>query len=151
VIELGQRLMLRCYQDGRPYAMLLLDLDGFKQVNDRYGHAAGDRALCSVSQALRRCLRPGDHLGRYGGEEFAVILPDTDAEEAAVVAERLRATVAALEPDWAPPGAPQLTLSGGIAFATSGRTDFSQLMVQADQALYLAKNSGRNRIETAPA
>jgi diguanylate cyclase (GGDEF)-like protein len=151
VIEMGQRLMLRCYQDGRPYAMLLLDLDGFKQVNDRYGHAAGDRALCSVSQALRRCLRPGDHLGRYGGEEFAVILPDTDAEEAAVVAERLRATVAALEPDWAPPGAPQLTLSGGIAFATSGRTDFSQLMVQADQALYLAKNSGRNRIETAPA
>ena len=151
LIDMGQRLMLRCYQDGRPYAMLLLDLDGFKQVNDRYGHAAGDRALCAVSQALRRCLRPGDHLGRYGGEEFAVLLPDTDAAEAALVAERLRATVAALEPDWAPPGAPQLTLSGGIAFATTGRTDFSQLMVRADQALYRAKNSGRNRIEMAPA
>jgi diguanylate cyclase (GGDEF)-like protein len=150
VIEMGQRLMMRCFQDGRPYAMLLLDLDGFKQINDRHGHVAGDKALCSVAQALRRSLRPGDHLGRYGGEEFAVILPDTDAEEAARVAERLRASVAALEPDWAA-GAARVTLSGGIAFATAGRSDFSQLMVRADQALYRAKNAGRNRIEMAAA
>jgi diguanylate cyclase (GGDEF)-like protein len=150
VIEMGQRLMMRCHQDGRPYAMLLLDLDGFKQVNDRYGHIAGDKALCSVSQALRRSLRPGDHLGRYGGEEFAVILPDTDAVEAARVAERLRAAVASLEPDWAP-GAGRVTLSGGIAFSTAGRSDFSQLMVRADQALYRAKDAGRNRIEVAAA
>lgn len=150
LIEMGQRLMMRCYQDGRPYAMLLLDLDGFKQINDRHGHAAGDKALCSVSQALRRNLRPGDHLGRYGGEEFAVILPDTDADEASRVAERLRAAVAGLEPDWAP-GAGRVTLSGGIAFATPGRSDFSQLMMRADQALYRAKNAGRNRIEMAAA
>jgi diguanylate cyclase (GGDEF)-like protein len=150
LIEMGQRLMMRCYQDGRPYAMLLLDLDGFKQINDRHGHAAGDKALCSVSQALRRNLRPADHLGRYGGEEFAVILPDTDADEASHVAERLRAAVAGLEPDWAP-GAGRVTLSGGIAFATPGRSDFSQLMVRADQALYRAKNAGRNRIEMAAA
>jgi diguanylate cyclase (GGDEF)-like protein len=150
VIEMGQRLMLRCDQDGRPYAMLLLDLDGFKQINDRHGHVAGDKALCSVSQALRRSLRPGDHLGRYGGEEFAVILPDTDAAEAARVAERLRHAVASLEPDWAP-GASRVTLSGGIAFSTNGRSDFSQLMVRADQALYRAKDAGRNRIEVAAA
>jgi diguanylate cyclase (GGDEF)-like protein len=150
VIEMGQRLMMRCRQDGRSYAMLLLDLDGFKQINDRHGHVAGDKALCSVSQALRRSLRPGDHLGRYGGEEFAVILPDTDAAEAARVAERLRDAVASLEPDWAP-GAARVTLSGGIAFSTPGRSDFSQLMVRADQALYRAKDAGRNRIEVAPA
>jgi two-component system, cell cycle response regulator len=150
VIELGQRLMTRCDQDGRPYAMLLLDLDAFKQINDRHGHAAGDEALCHVTQALRRCLRPGDHLGRYGGEEFAVILPDTSAEEAERVAERLRAAVASLEPVWAP-GAGRVTLSGGIAFATPGRASFSQLMVRADQALYRAKNAGRNRIEVETA
>ncbi|HEY4037308.1 MAG TPA: GGDEF domain-containing protein [Burkholderiaceae bacterium] len=150
VIEMGRRLMMRCHQDGRPYAMLLLDLDGFKQINDRHGHVAGDKALCSVSQALRRSLRPGDHLGRYGGEEFAVILPDTDAAEAARVAERLRDAVASLEPDWAP-GAGRVTLSGGIAFSTPGRSDFSQLMLRADQALYRAKGAGRNRIEIAAA
>jgi diguanylate cyclase (GGDEF)-like protein len=150
VFELGQRLMLRCRQDGRPYSMLLLDLDGFKQVNDQFGHAAGDAALRTVTDALRRHLRPGDHLGRYGGEEFAVILPGADAVEAKTVAERLRAAVAAAHPDWAPNAAP-LTLSGGIAFATPERSDFSQLLVRADQALYRAKHAGRNRIEVAPA
>jgi diguanylate cyclase (GGDEF)-like protein len=150
VFELGQRLMMRCQQDGRPYAMLLLDLDGFKQVNDRFGHAAGDAALRAVTQALRRHLRPGDHIGRYGGEEFAVILPGADGMEAKTVAERLRHAVAAVTPDWAPNAAP-LTLSGGIAFAPAERSDFSQLLARADQALYRAKNAGRNRIEIAPA
>jgi diguanylate cyclase (GGDEF)-like protein len=148
VLDLGQRLMNRCYQDGQPYAMLLLDLDRFKQINDRFGHMVGDAALCAVSQTLRRFLRPTDHMGRYGGEEFAVILPGADAAEAAAVAERLRAAVAALAPDWAP-GAEALTMSGGIAIATTERADFSQLLVRADQALYRAKNAGRNRIEIA--
>jgi diguanylate cyclase (GGDEF)-like protein len=146
VIELGQRLMNRCAQGGRPYALLLLDLDRFKDINDCFGHGAGDVALCSVSQALRRHLRPDDQLGRYGGEEFAVILPGADATEAANVAERLRVAVAGLDPDWGP-GAQPLTLSGGIAIARADQSDFSQLLVRADKALYRAKNAGRNRIE----
>jgi len=146
IIELGQRLMNRVNQGGRPFALLLLDLDRFKDINDRYGHSAGDAALCTASHALRRHLRPEDQLGRYGGEEFAVILPGTERAEACQVGERLRAAVAALAPDWAP-GAEPLTLSGGVALARPGHTDFSQLLVRADKALYRAKNGGRNRIE----
>jgi diguanylate cyclase (GGDEF)-like protein len=148
VLELGQRLMQRCHQDGLPYAIVLLDLDGFKQINDRFGHTAGDRALCTVTQTLRRFIRPNDHVGRYGGEEFAVILPGADTVEAGAVAERLRAAVAALEPSWGS-GADPLTLSGGIAVATADGIDFPQLLMRADQALYRAKNAGRNRIEIA--
>ncbi len=146
VLEHGQRMMNRCLQGGRPFALLLLDLDRFKTINDGHGHAAGDAALCAVSEVLRRHLRPDDQLGRYGGEEFAVTLPGADRDEAGAVAERLRAAVAALKPDWAP-GADPLTLSGGIAVATVDRPDFAQLLVRADQALYRAKDAGRNRIE----
>jgi len=150
VQELGQRMMNRCRREGRPCAILMLDIDRFKEINDRYGHTAGDRALCAISGALTRCLRPGDHLGRYGGEEFAVILPGADAREAGVVAERLRQAVAQLAPDWAP-GAEALTVSGGIAIATNAIEDFTQLIDQADRALYRAKNAGRNRMEYDPA
>jgi diguanylate cyclase (GGDEF)-like protein len=149
IIEIGQRLMNRVIQGGRPYSLLLLDLDRFKQINDQHGHAAGDAALCTVSHALRRHLRPEDQLGRWGGEEFAVILPGADLIEAAAVGERLRAAVESLVPDWAP-GAEPLTMSGGIAVSRPGHGDFSQLLVRADKALYCAKNAGRNRIEVEP-
>ncbi len=145
VLELGQRMMQRCRRDGRPCAILMLDVDRFKDINDRFGHQAGDRALLAISKALNGCLRPDDQIGRYGGEEFAVILPGADATEAGIVAERLRAAVAALKPDWAP-GAEPLTLSGGIAIASGDNIDFTELLVQADRALYKAKDSGRNRM-----
>jgi len=145
VLELGQRMMNRCRRDGRSCAMLMLDVDRFKDINDRYGHIAGDRALRAISAALSRCLRPEDQIGRYGGEEFAVILPGADAKEAGAVAERLRTAVQTLKPDWAPAADP-LTVSGGIAIATDEIADFTELLVRADQALYRAKDAGRNRM-----
>jgi len=146
VLELGQRMMQRCRRDGRPCAMLMLDVDRFKEINDRYGHLAGDKALRAIAQALSSCLRPGDQIGRYGGEEFAMILPGADEQEAGRVAERLRAAVAQVMPDWAP-GAVPLTVSGGIAISTGDLDDFNELIVRADRALYRAKGSGRNRME----
>lgn len=148
VLELGQRMMQRCRRDGQPCAMLMLDVDRFKQINDRHGHLAGDKALRAIARALGSCLRPGDQIGRYGGEEFAMILPGADAHEAGVVAERLRAAVAQLTPDWAP-GAEPLTVSGGIAISTGDLVDFQELIQRADKALYRAKDSGRNRMEYA--
>jgi len=146
VLELGQRMMQRCRRDGRSCAILMLDVDRFKGINDRFGHLAGDTALRAIAKALSGCLRPGDQIGRYGGEEFAVILPGADAAEAGIIAERLRAAVAALKPDWAP-GAEPLTLSGGIAIVTDEIADFTELLVHADRALYRAKDGGRNRME----
>ena len=146
VLEMGQRMMQRCRRDGTPCAMLMLDVDRFKEINDRFGHLAGDKALRAIGNALGSCLRPGDQIGRYGGEEFAVILPGADAQEAGVVAERLRAAVAQLQPDWAT-GAEALTVSGGIAISTGDLDDFNELIVRADRALYRAKDAGRNRME----
>jgi diguanylate cyclase (GGDEF)-like protein len=146
VLEMGQRMMQRCRRDGRPCAMLMLDVDRFKEINDRYGHLAGDKALRAIAHALSSCLRPGDQIGRYGGEEFATILPGADAQEAGVVAERLRSAVSQLQPDWAP-GADPLTVSGGIAISTGDLDDFNELIVRADRALYRAKDAGRNRME----
>jgi diguanylate cyclase (GGDEF)-like protein len=146
VLEMGQRMMQRCRRDGRPCAMLMLDVDRFKEINDRHGHLAGDKALRAIALALGSCLRPGDQIGRYGGEEFAMILPGADAQEAGVVAERLRNAVAQLPADWAPGAAP-LTVSGGIAISTGDLADFNELIVRADRALYRAKDAGRNRME----
>ena len=146
VLELGQRTMQRCRRDGQSCAILMLDVDRFKEINDRYGHVAGDAALRAIAHALTSCLRPNDQIGRYGGEEFAVILPGADAREAHVVAERLRMAVENLKPDWAP-GAEPLTVSGGIAIASEDVSDFTELLIRADKALYRAKDAGRNRME----
>ncbi len=146
VLKIGQRLMSRCRRDGRPCAILMLDIDRFKDINDRHGHVAGDRALRIIAETLSGCLRPGDQIGRYGGEEFAVILPGADTTEAGTVAERLRTAVARLDPDWAP-GTGPLTISGGFAVASEDTSDFTELIVRADRALYRAKNGGRNRME----
>jgi diguanylate cyclase (GGDEF)-like protein len=129
----------------RRFAVLAIDLDGFKRVNDRFGHAAGDEVLRSVAAAVLGAVRESDTVARYGGEELAVLLPDTEADGAATVAEKLRAAVAALS---VPAGgeALRVTVSVGAAEMEPG-LDPSLLVARADDALYRAKSLGKNRVE----
>ena len=126
---------------GRPLSIAVLDLDRFKEINDTYGHARGDAVLVAAARVLRERLRVEDLLGRIGGEEFAVLLPDTDADAAARVGEKLRAEIAG-----APAPAP-ITVSVGVA-TWDGETA-EELLQRADAALYAAKDAGRDRVVAA--
>ncbi len=128
--------------------MLLIDLDHFKSINDRFGHALGDRALEIFAASARQSVRSSDLLGRLGGEEFAAVLADTTRDKAMAIAERIRATFAhtALEVDNRPVGA---TVSIGLVYCQDPALDVAELLAQADQALYFAKEDGRNRVEVA--
>ncbi len=132
----------------RPTAVLLIDLDHFKTINDRFGHALGDRTLEIFALTARHSVRSTDLLGRLGGEEFAAVLAETTAEKAAAVAERIRASFAqaALEVDNHPVGA---TVSIGLVHCQDAVLDVHELLARADQALYCAKENGRNRVEIA--
>src|SRR5262249_43302957 len=131
-------------------ALLALDLDRFKAVNDAYGHAVGDQVLRQVAQAIQAALRQVDVVGRTGGEEFVVVAPETTLEEARVVAERLRAAVARLEVR-APSGVRvRVTLSCGVAaYDRTRAVSADDLLAAADAALYRAKSLGRDRVECA--
>ena len=134
---------------GAPLSLVLLDIDAFKAFNDTYGHLRGDECLRQVAAALAGALgRAGDLVARYGGEEFAALLSGVDGQEAAVVAERLRANVQALRvPHGASPAAGVVTISGGVATLTpTERGVPAALVAAADQALYEAKRRGRNRV-----
>ncbi len=135
---------------GNGLSLLFVDIDHFKQVNDLYGHACGDHCLRQVALALRAALRPNDLLGRYGGEEFVVLLPQTDSTTAKVTAERLRAAVEECAVEWQ--GAPhRLTVSIGVASRAASERTAAQVVERADKALYAAKHAGRNRVCMAPA
>jgi diguanylate cyclase (GGDEF)-like protein len=133
-----------------PLAVAMLDLDHFKTVNDTYGHLTGDLALAAVADALRSGLRDYDVAGRFGGEEFAVLLPHTGQDEATAIAERLREQIAALNIPARGHGAGEqplrLTISIGVATVSHSRRDLDDLLAAADHALYQAKRSGRNKV-----
>lgn len=130
--------------EGRPFCMILADIDRFKSVNDGWGHVVGDRALTAFAELLHRQSRSEDLVARFGGEEFVILLPDASLEVAARVAERLRAaTPEATPPELSPR---RLSASFGVAEAELGETA-SQLLRRADAALYRAKAAGRDRIE----
>jgi diguanylate cyclase (GGDEF)-like protein len=132
----------------RPTAVLLIDLDHFKSINDRFGHALGDRVLELFTESARMSIRSSDLIGRIGGEEFAAVLYDTSRDKAVAVAERVREVFAqfAQDVDGCPVCA---TVSIGLVHCQETVLDIPELLVQADQALYLAKEHGRNRVEVA--
>jgi len=142
-----QRALSRAIDDGKPLAVLMVDLDHFKRINDAHGHALGDVVLARTTRAIQSMLRADDIVGRFGGEEFVVLLPRADLQQAMGAAERCRAAIESMEI----PDAPYLsvTASVGVAGFPDHGDQLDQLLNQSDQAMYAAKARGRNRIESA--
>lgn len=142
----------RCQRNGAPLSLLIIDADHFKQVNDHYGHAAGDDYLRAIAAVLRtQAARPADLVARYGGEEFACLLPDTGRAQAVVVAERIRNAVADLRLPSAQASPPWMTVSIGVATMTRPGISARELLMQADAQLYAAKRAGRDCTRAAVA
>jgi diguanylate cyclase (GGDEF)-like protein len=144
----GEALLKRQANDLHPTAVMLLDLDNFKSINDRFGHAIGDRVLAIFADVSSARLRRIDLFGRLGGEEFAAVLRDTSRERALAVAEQIRAAFAEASRD-VDGEAVCATVSIGIVISHDAVLDLSALLAQADHALYRAKDAGRNRVEIA--
>ncbi|MEP7705976.1 GGDEF domain-containing protein [Paraglaciecola sp. 25GB23A] len=133
----------RCSRYKRPCSIMMLDLDYFKQVNDKHGHQVGDNILVLVANAISDTCRLADHVGRYGGEEFLIVLPETSEPEALELAERIRQTIATLKLDIGLP----LTVSIGVAsLSLQTEVDSHTFIKQADDAVYKAKEQGRNQV-----
>ena len=135
----------RAVGHGEDLVLGIIALDHFKRINDRYGHPAGDQVLIQLGKTLKAALRQNDLACRYGGEEFAFILPGTDIDHARIVCERLHTAIGAMEVCYEDQ---EICVTASIGMAVAAGTDSSQtLLTQADTALYSAKNSGRNCVE----
>lgn len=145
-LELAEEELARTIRYGRQLSILMLDVDRFKQVNDTYGHKIGDIVLQNLSALCRSTLRNVDVIGRMGGEEFAVLLPETGADQAVEVAERLRAAIAAAHVTLSGGLPLHFTVSLGVTSLVERDANIDMLLNQADQALYRAKSEGRNRV-----
>lgn len=126
----------------RPLSLFMADIDHFKRVNDTFGHQTGNTVLRHIATLIRNKVRNTDIVTRYGGEEFAVLLPETDAADALIVAEHVRSTIAASRP----PRLPHVTISLGVSTHQRGDLDGARMIGEADLALYQAKQAGRNRV-----
>ncbi len=147
ILNTLQRELNRSLREENPLSVIMVDLDHFKQVNDRWGHQTGDDVLRDVTKRMESVLRPYDVLGRYGGEEFVVIVPGCDGNTALDLAERLRGAVNA-RPVLTSNGSLSITLSLGVSSLSKGLTSES-LLQRADEALYAAKRAGRNCSQAA--
>ena len=141
----AEALLKRSQFDKAPFCLFMIDVDHFKKVNDTWGHTCGDQILTKIVEVCQQTLRPNDIIGRFGGEEFVVGLPNTTANDAKTVAERLRDNVAALslEGDMSDL---RLSVTIGIAVANSEKDDLDSLITRADNMLYVGKREGRNRV-----
>ncbi|MBI4184147.1 MAG: GGDEF domain-containing protein [Proteobacteria bacterium] len=142
-LDLAEREFARARRYRRSGALLVIDFDNFKAINDSFGHVAGDVALRRIADAFRERLREHDLIGRLGGDEFAVLMPETDRDAAGRVAERLLASISALKDVLPQPGV-ALSLSVGVTDIQAGDENLSQALERADSALYMAKDLGRN-------
>lgn len=145
-IELAEQELARARRSAAPLSLMMLDLDHFKRVNDTYGHLVGDQVLVAFTRLVRECVRRGDLVVRYGGEEFCVLLPGTALAAAAALAERIRATTTAR---MLTPLPFRITVSIGLTACAGGaHVGLDELLARADEALYRAKDEGRNRVVT---
>jgi diguanylate cyclase (GGDEF)-like protein len=148
VHDTTKRMVAQASRLVAPLAAILLDLDHFKQINDSYGHGRGDDVLAALGATMQENLRESDFVGRYGGEEFLILLPATGREQALLVAEKVRSAIATITV----PGVTRpITASLGVAVLPDDAGDSATLLRQADRGLYAAKANGRNRVEIADA
>ena len=145
-MEIAEKEFLRAKRYDRPLSILMLDVDHFKRINDSHGHAIGDRVLKALADETQACIRTHDVLGRLGGEEFAILVPETGEEEPRVIANRIRERLAGLSIP-TPSGPVGLTASIGVAACSRVTSSFDEMLSLADTAMYVAKHSGRNRVE----
>jgi len=141
--EMAEKKFARAQKNNHPLSALIVDLDHFKQFNDRYGHVVGDQVLREAARLMCTAMRESDIIGRYGGEEFSIILPDTTVKAAIFVAERLISQVSDV-PIETEAGRLTIQLSIGVGVMSQETPTLHSLIVRADQAMYLAKNAGRN-------
>lgn len=144
--DLGQREMERFQRFNTPLAAIMIDMDNFKRVNDTYGHGAGDQVLKILAQRCADNIRDTDLFGRYGGDEFSILLPNTELETATLIAHRILRVITT-EPLMTDQGPVSITLSLGVAMAEPQHQELAHLLEEADRALYQAKNKGKNRVE----
>lgn len=145
----AEREVQRAQRHGHPLSVLMFDIDHFKKVNDVHGHAAGDQVIVALSRLVTECVREADLLGRLGGEEFGLILPETNVDAALTLANRLREAVRKLRFN-SPEGEFSVTISLGVSRPEQGEADIHAALDRADKGLYRAKRLGRNRAELVP-
>lgn len=149
--RLGKRLLNRSNKGANSFAAIMLDVDHFKKINDEYGHSTGDQVLTQIARACIDECRPSDIVGRFGGEEFLLLLPNTQLSEALIVAERIRVKITDINIDSNNPSPQGAIISASLGVCCSNQEtylDFDELIKRADEAMYRAKAAGRNRVQS---